>query len=283
MNRLWPGRSVAAWIALRHGALSKLLKMFIWDPERLMKISIVTVSFNAADTIADTIASVQAQDYPDIEHLIVDGASTDGTQAIVERMIDAHTVFSSEPDKGLYDAMNKGIARATGDVIGILNADDYFAAADVLSRIARLFEERPDLDAALGDVSFLAGDLGLSRRYNSGHFRPDRIGWGWMPAHPGMYLSRAAYDRVGPYDTSFRIASDFDFVVRAFAKTGLTYQHVPEVLVLMRPGGVSTNGLKAKMTINREMLRSCRLHGVHSSWPMILSKYIFKSLEYLRR
>jgi len=248
-----------------------------------MKISIITVSFNAADTIADTIASVQAQDHPDVEHVVVDGVSTDGTQAIVARMADARTIFSSEPDKGLYDAMNKGVARATGDVIGILNADDYFAAPDILSRIARTFEARPGLDAALGDVAFLAGGLGLGRRYDSGRFRPDRIGWGWMPAHPGMYLSRGAYDRVGPYDTSFRIASDFDFVVRAFAKAGLTYQHLPEILVLMRPGGVSTSGLRAKMTINREMLRSCRLHGVRSSWPMILSKYAFKSLEYFRR
>jgi glycosyltransferase involved in cell wall biosynthesis len=248
-----------------------------------MKISVITVSYNAAATIADTIASVQAQDYPDVEHVIIDGASRDGTSALVERMMDARTVFVSEPDRGLYDAMNKGVDRATGEIIGILNADDYLADPHVLSRIAAAFRADPGLDAVLGDITFISPRFGLGRRYDSGRFSPARIGWGWMPAHPGMYLTRAAYNRVGRYSTDYSIAADFEFVVRAFTGARLCYQHLPSVLVHMRPGGVSTNGLKAKWTINREMIRACRAHGVRTSWPMILSKYFYKSLEYFRR
>lgn len=248
-----------------------------------MKISVITVSFNAAATIADTIASVQAQDHPDVEHIIVDGASTDGTLDVIARMANRHTVVVSEPDEGLYDAMNKGIARATGDVIGILNADDYYAGPGILSQVARCFAATPGVDAVLGDVAFLTSRLGLTRRYNSGRFRTDRIGWGWMPAHPGMYLTRDAYARVGRYRTDYRIAADFEFIVRAFAEAGLRYRHIPMIFVTMRPGGVSTNGLRAKWTINREMIRACREHDVPTSWFRITSKYVFKLLEYVRR
>ncbi|MCW6531209.1 glycosyltransferase [Sphingomonas sp. MMSM20] len=248
-----------------------------------MKISVITVSYNAAATIADTIASVQAQDHPDIEHVIIDGNSKDGTQAIVAQMANARTIFVSEPDRGLYDAMNKGVARASGDVIGILNADDFLADPAVLSRIARPFTEDPSLDAVIGDIAFLASGLRFGRRYDSGRFHPNRIGWGWMPAHPGMYLTRQAYDLVGEYRTDYQIAADFEFIVRAFAKARLRYRYIPDVFVHMRPGGVSTAGLRAKWTINREMLRACRAHGVRTSWPMILSKYFFKTLEYMKK
>jgi glycosyltransferase involved in cell wall biosynthesis len=247
-----------------------------------MKISIVTVSYNAAATIADTIASVQTQDHPDVEHIIIDGASRDGTQALVERLADARTTFVSEPDRGLYDAMNKGIARATGDVIGILNADDFFADAGCLSAVADAFTRRSDVDAVLGDIAFVDAHGRQMRRYDSGRFRPAKARWGWMPAHPGMYLTRAGYDRIGGYRTDFRIAADFDFVVRAFAVERLRYVHLPRVLVHMRPGGASTDGLRAKLTINREVVRACRDNGIYTNLPMVMSKYPLKLLELLR-
>lgn len=247
-----------------------------------MRISIVTVSFNAAATIADTMTSVQAQDYPDFEHVIVDGASHDGTQAIVERLADDRTCFVSEPDNGLYDAMNKGIARTTGDVIGILNADDFFAGPGTLSAVAHAFATGDHLDAVLGNIAFIDAQRRETRRYDSGRFRPARARWGWMPAHPGMYLTRNAYNRVGPYRTDLTIAADFDFVVRAFVRQRLRYAHLPRVLVHMRPGGASTDGWRARLTINREVVRACRDNGLYTNLPMVMSKYPLKLLELLR-
>lgn len=247
-----------------------------------MKISIVTVSYNAAATIADTIASVQAQDHPDIEHIIVDGASSDGTAELVARMADACTRWISEPDQGLYDAMNKGIALATGDVIGILNADDYFVDSSSVSAIADAFASNPGGDAILGDIAFVDEHQRTTRRYRSNRFRPALTRWGWMPAHPGMYLTRQAYDRVGSYRTDLKIAADFDFVVRAFNVIGLRYSYLPRVLVHMRLGGASTDGWRARITINREVVRACRENGVYTNLAMIMSKYPLKVLELLR-
>ncbi|KQM81675.1 glycosyl transferase [Sphingomonas sp. Leaf23] len=247
-----------------------------------MKISIVTVSYNAAATIADTIASVQAQDHLDIEHIIVDGASSDGTAEVVARMADARTRWISEPDRGLYDAMNKGIALATGDVIGILNADDYFANTRSVSAIVDGFANNPDRDAILGDIAFVDEHQRITRHYRSSRFRPALTRWGWMPAHPGMYLTREAYDRVGSYRTDLKIAADFDFVVRAFNVIGLRYDYLPRVLVHMRLGGASTDGWRAKLTINREVVRACRENGIYTNLAMIMSKYPLKVLEFLQ-
>jgi glycosyltransferase involved in cell wall biosynthesis len=247
-----------------------------------MKISVVTVSYNAAATIADTLSSVSAQDYPNLEHIIVDGASSDGTVAIIERMADARTRVLSEPDHGLYDAMNKGIARATGDIIGILNADDYFADTGALSAVAAAFAANLGTDAVLGDIAFVDDAGRPTRLYRSDRFTPARTRWGWMPAHPGMYLTRRAYQRVGSYRTDLRIAADFDFVVRAFNTHALTYAHLSRALVHMRHGGASTDGWRAKMTINREVVRACRDNGLYTNLAMVMSKYPMKLLELVR-
>lgn len=247
-----------------------------------MKISVVTVSFNAADTIADTIASIQTQDHADIEHIIVDGASSDGTQNIVMRMADERTVFVSERDRGLYDAMNKGIARATGDIIGILNADDFLADTESLTSVARTFAADNRLDAVLGDIAFVDANGRKTRRYRSARFHPNRTRWGWMPPHPGMYLTRGAYSRVGSYRTDLKIAADFDFIVRAFTIQKLRYALLPRELVHMRPGGVSTDGWRARLTINREVVNACRDNGVYTNLAMVMSKYPLKALEFLR-
>lgn len=245
-----------------------------------VKISIVTVSYNAAETIADTIISVQSQDHPEIEHIIVDGASDDGTQAIVGHMANSSTIFLSEADRGLYDAMNKGVSLATGDIIGILNADDTLADSICLSEIVRTFAAGDGLQAVLGDVAFVDENKHQIRQYRSGRFRPGRLRWGWMPAHPGMYLTREAYRLVGPYRTDMKIAADFDFAVRAFLLEGLRYAHLPRVLVNMRSGGVSTRGWRARLTINREVVRACRDNGLHTNLAMVMTKYPLKMLEF---
>jgi|TARA_R100000049_G_C1955972_1_gene110873 glycosyltransferase involved in cell wall biosynthesis len=247
-----------------------------------MKISIITVSFNAADTISDTIRSVQAQSYNNIEHIIIDGNSTDGTQDTVKRMADLKTVFISEPDCGLYDAMNKGIDRATGEVVGILNADDYFASAGALACVATQFSHHGEVEAVLGDIAFIDGQQVITRRYDSGRFKPDRTRWGLMPAHPGMYMKRSAYNQIGPYRIDMKIAADFDFVVRAFTCARLPFVHLPEVLVHMRPGGASTESWKSRLTINREVVQACRDNGIYTNLAMVMSKYPLKMMELIR-
>lgn len=218
-----------------------------------------------------------------VEHVLVDGASTDGTLDIIERHRDKLAKFISEPDHGIYDAMNKGVHAASGDVVGFLNADDVYAHQDVLAVVAETME-RHHLDALFGDVAFFrSGNPDrLARRYSSARFRTDRIAWGWMPAHPALFLRRDVFRTVGPFRTNYRIAGDFEFVARAFGKHALRYRHVPQVLVKMRMGGISTGGWRNTLLLNQEVLRACRENGIPTNMLKILSKYPVKLLEYFR-
>jgi len=250
----------------------------------MMKFSIVTVSFNSAQTIEDTLRSVAAQAWPEVEHILVDGGSTDGTRAIIERYRQSLAIVISEPDQGIYDAMNKGVRAATGDVVAFLNADDFYAHPDVLKDVARLMA-KDHLDALFGDVEFVQPqNTALAvRRYSSARFRPARIGWGWMPAHPALFLRREVFQKVGSFRTDYRIAGDFEFVARAFGCHSLNYRYLPEVLVRMRIGGVSTGGWRSTLVLNREVLRACRENGIPTNMLKILSKYPAKLLEYFRK
>lgn len=249
-----------------------------------MKISIVTVAYNAAPTIAGTLESVAAQVHPEIEHIVVDGASTDGTLAIVERQGKHVARLISEPDRGIYDAMNKGVRVATGDVVGFLNADDVYAHQNVLATVAAIMK-REHLDALFGDVAFFSAESHARtlRRYSSARFRPDRIAWGWMPAHPALFVRREVFQRVGGFRTDYRIAGDFEFVARAFGKNSLRYRHLPEVLVRMLTGGISTGGWRNTLLLNREVLRACRENEIRTNMLKILSKYPAKLLEYFHK
>lgn len=249
-----------------------------------MKISIVTVAFNAATTIADTLHSVASQTHTEVEHIVIDGASTDGTQDIIARHASHITQFISEADSGIYDAMNKGLGLATGEVIGFLNADDVYADNSVLQRVAEIMAQN-DVDAVFGDAEFVnpARPARRVRRYRSDHFRPDRIAWGWMPAHPSLFLRRKVYARFGNFKTDYRIAGDFELVARIFHDGTLKYRHVPEVWVRMRTGGISTGGWRSTVLLNREVLRACRENHIPTNLPKILSKYPAKLFEFLRR
>ena len=249
-----------------------------------MKISIVTVAFNAAHTIADTLESVAAQTHPDIEHIVVDGASADDTLEVVKRHGKRVAKLISEPDQGIYDAMNKGLRLATGEVIGFLNADDVYADTGVLKRVSASME-RDGLDALFGDAEFVSPrhPERPMRRYRSERFRPDRIAWGWMPAHPTLFLRRRLYERFGLFRTDYRIAGDFELVARMFHGGSLRYRHLPQVLVRMRTGGISTGGWRNTLLLNREVLRACRENGIPTSLLKILSKYPAKLLEFLHR
>lgn len=243
-------------------------------------ISVITVCYNSAATLTRALQSVADQDWPKVEHILIDGASTDGTATIIERFRPRLAQVLSEPDKGIYDAMNKGLDRAGGDIVCFLNADDQYASNQVLSQVATQMREHK-LDALMGDVGFFHENepTRMVRRYRSDRFHPGRLAWGWMPAHPALFLSRALMQRVGHFKTDYRIAGDFEFIVRAFHGHSLLYRHLPEVLVRMQTGGASTGGWRAKIRLNQEVLRACRENGLRTNMFKILSKYPAKLLE----
>ena len=248
-----------------------------------MRVSIITVAFNAVRTIDATLTSVAKQTHPDVEHIVVDGGSTDGTLQVLYRHQAHLAQLVSEPDQGIYDAMNKGLRMATGDVVGFLNADDVYADDGVLTRVAATME-RENLEALYGDAQFVSPDNPDKpvRRYRSDRFRPERISWGWMPAHPALFLRRSIYARVGTFRTDYRIAGDFELVARVFQTGSLRHRYLPEVLVTMRTGGVSTGGWRNTLLLNQEVLRACRQNGIRTNWLKILSKYPAKLLEFVR-
>lgn len=247
-------------------------------------ISVITVCYNSAATLERALNSVTTQDWPRIEYIVIDGGSTDGSDKIIDHFKPKLTHLVSEPDKGIYDAMNKGLDHASGDIICFLNADDQYASNTVLSRVAAQMREHR-LDALMGDVGFfhLVNPDRMVRRYRSDRFTPERFVWGWMPAHPALFLSREVVQRVGRFRTDYRIAGDFEFIVRAFHGRALRYRHLPEVLVHMQIGGASTSGWRSKILLNREVLRACRENGLHTNMLKILSKYPAKLLEMVSR
>ena len=249
-----------------------------------MKISVITVCYNSATTLIGTLDSVSAQTHPTVEHIVVDGASKDNTKEVMSRHGRHVARFVSEPDNGIYHAMNKGLALATGEVIGFLNADDVYADKGVLAHVGEVMA-RDNLDALFGDVEFVSANdpLHVVRRYRSNNFRPDRIGWGWMPAHPTLFLRRRIFERNGSFHTDYRIAGDFELVARIFHDANLRYRYLPEVMVRMRTGGISTGGWRNTLLLNREVLRACRENGIHTNILKVMSKYPAKLIEFLRK
>ncbi|VVM48896.1 hypothetical protein PS664_00672 [Pseudomonas fluorescens] len=250
-----------------------------------MKLSIITVCFNSASTIRDTIESVLSQDYGDIEYIVVDGGSKDGTQAIVESYGDRISRFVSEPDKGLYDAMNKGVAMATGAVVGILNSDDFYESTTSLASVAKAFERRPESDAVFGDVVFVnPSDLHkVTRFYRANRFAPWKLRFGWMPPHPATFIRKSAYEIVGQYSLKYRISADYEFFVRLFKVHALKYSYIDQVLVRMRSGGASTAGLRSSLKLNLEIVNACRTNGLYTNILMLLFKLPFKLYELRKR
>ena len=245
-----------------------------------MRVSVITACFNSAATIADTLRSVACQTWADIEHIVIDGASTDATLTILNQHKAQLCKLISEPDKGVYEAMNKGLALATGEVIAFLNADDVYKDDCVVERVVQCMQKE-HLDALYGNVEFFHPGVPLRvvRIYDSGQFNPARLGWGWMPAHPALFVRHEVFDQYGVFNESYRIGGDFEFVARIFKSGNLLHKHMPEVLVRMQTGGLSTSGLKASYRLNEEVIRACRENGIHTNWLMVLSKYFFKIRE----
>jgi len=249
-----------------------------------MKISIITVCYNAGNYIRDCLESVLNQDHQNIEHIVIDGASTDGTRDILASYKHHLSQVISEKDEGLYDAMNKGVALATGDIIGILNADDLYPSPNILSRVAQAFEN-PETDMSFGDLVYV-NDQDLDkvvRYYQAKGYKDSWWAQGKMPPHPTFFLRKEVYKKFGDFDTSFEICADFDLMVRLFHKADLNYTYIPETLVKMRTGGSSTRGIQSTLTINKEMLRSCKMHGINTNYGRIYSKYFTKVFQLMKK
>lgn len=238
-----------------------------------MKVSIITVCYNSAKTIEQTIQSVLTQDYPQIEYIVIDGASKDGTQGIIQKYQSSITKTLSEPDRGMYDAMNKGIAMATGDVIGILNSDDVYMNTHVISDLmTKMHKEQADVvfaDLILVDEH---QPEKIVRYYDSGHFDPSRFRYGWMPAHPTVFVKKHIYDEVGLFKTDYQIAADYEMLIRILAVRKAAYIYVPKPVVRMRAGGASTAGLSRNWILNAEIVRACKENGIYTNMAMLLLK-----------
>jgi len=247
-----------------------------------MKISVITAVYNNRDTIAAALDSVLAQTYPDVELVVIDGASTDGTREVLERYADRLAVLVSERDGGIYEALNKGVAMASGDVVGFLHADDLLAGPSVLATIAAAFAA--GADGVYGDLLYVRKQDPdrIVRYWRSRAFAPELLKWGWMPAHPTLYLRREVYRDHGSFDTSFRIAADYDFMLRILRPGTLQLRHVPEVLVKMRVGGASNRSLRNLWRKSCEDLRALRINHVGGVGTLVC-KNLSKVRQFFRK
>jgi len=250
-----------------------------------VKISIITVVFNAEQTIADAIESVASQTYPDVEHIVIDGASTDGSLDIISRHKSTLAQLVSEPDTGIYDAMNKGITLASGDVIGLLNADDVLQDSSVLEQVAAAHQDE-SLDACYADLVYVKSD-DLSQVVRYWRSREHIAGLcfnGWMPAHPTLYLKKRVYDRVGLFNTSLRYQSDLEFCARAFEVHSIRSRYIDKLWVRMRMGGVTNNSFSTMWKGNWESYKALRALGLKRN-PMsyFIVKFAAKIPQFLRR
>lgn len=250
-----------------------------------LKFSIITVSYNSDQFIRSAIDSVFFQTYHDIEYIVIDGGSKDATVSIVESYGKKIAQFVSEPDKGIYDAMNKGLALASGDVIGILNSDDFYPNENVISGVVKTFEANPNVDMVLGNVDFVNPDelTRPVRFYSSFNFAPWKMRFGFMPAHPAAFIKRSAYEKVGKYKLGYKIGADFEWFVRALVVHRLPYVKVNKAFVRMREGGVSTSGLKSYWVSSKEQLQALRENGVYSNMLFVLVRLPIKLMHKIFR
>lgn len=248
-----------------------------------MKISIITATFNSASTVKDTFESVLAQTYKDIEYIVIDGLSKDNTVEIIkeyEPKFGGRMRYVSEKDKGLYDAMNKGIAMATGDVVGILNSDDFYTSNDILELVAKKMQDK-NIDAVYGDIHFVNdNDLSKCVRYYSSHiFSRWLMRYGFMPAHPSFYCRRDVYTKYGAFDTSYKIGADFESLLRYIFINHIKTVYIKRDFVTMRTGGASTEGFGSRKQIMKDHLKALKNNGVYSNVIMLSLRYPYKIYE----
>ena len=249
-----------------------------------MKVSIITISFNSAATIEDTIRSVVAQDYPNLEYIIVDGNSKDGTQEIVNRYQSSITQFVSEPDKGIYDGMNKGLKLATGDIIGILNSDDIYEDASVISDMVKLFESS-HCKAAYADLVYVdrIDTSKVTRYWKSGAYKAGAFRKGWMPPHPTFFVRKSVYDQFGYFNLSLKSAADYEIMLRFIHKHQIRLGYLPQIITKMRVGGQSNISIKNRIRANIEDRKAWEINGLKPGVFTLIRKPLSKVRQFIIR
>lgn len=247
-----------------------------------MKISIITVVYNRKATIAQTLKSIQSQSYQKIEHIIQDGGSTDGSVDVIREHSNVNTFLQSAPDRGIYDAINTGIARATGDVIGLLHSDDFLATEEIISKIANILTD-PSFDGVYGDLQYVAEKdcTKVVRHWKAGHFSKNLLRDGWMPPHPTVYLRKEVFDRLGAYDTNYSISADYDAMLRYLGTGNVRLAYLPEVLVKMRVGGVSNQSVGQIIRKSFEDYAALKSNKV-GGFRALVAKNISKISQFLK-
>ena len=236
-----------------------------------LKISIISVCYNSSKTILDTIRSVNSQSYPNIEHVFIDGLSSDNTLEIIRSNSKKKNVIISEKDSGLYDAINKGILNATGDVIGLLHSDDILSSPEIISDlIAKIYDE--NLDGIYGDLQYVdkKNTNKIIRFWKSCEFNPNLLGKGWMPAHPTLILKKEVYNKHGVFNKSFKIAADYDFMLRILKDSNLKFGYLPKVVTKMRVGGASNRSIKNIIKKSKEDYRAIRSNNIGGIITLLL-------------
>jgi len=250
-----------------------------------MKVTIITITYNSAATLEDTLRSVVNQDYPNIEYLIIDGKSKDNTLQIVDKYKDKITKVVSERDKGLYDALNKGIALATGDIVGMLHSDDLYESNHVVSDIVKTFEKNPSADGVYADLVFVErNDINkVTRTWESGDYEEGDFLSGWMPPHPTFFVKKECYERFGGFNTSLRLSADYELMLRMIHKNKIKLAYLPKVVVKMRMGGVSNVSLFVRLKANIEDKMAWKLNGMK---PKLFTRFLkpaSKIMQYFKK
>lgn len=246
----------------------------------MLKVSIITVCFNAADTIESTIASVLNQSYKNIQYIIIDGKSTDNTMDVVNKFTNKISKVLSEVDNGLFEAINKGIALSDGDVVGILNADDIFYNDSIIETIVKKFNDNTPAMSLIGDVAFINNSKEITRHYSSKNWTPFFLRFGVMPPHPSFYCRRELFLKYGNYRTDFKIAADFELLLRFLLINKVNYKYINEIFVLMNPGGLSTKNWYSQQTITKEIKKACQLNDIYTNYVFISFRYVLKAIQF---
>jgi glycosyltransferase involved in cell wall biosynthesis len=250
-----------------------------------LKISIITITYNSAKTVEETIKSVVSQDYPDIEYIIVDGKSKDNTLEIVNRYSKHISNLVSERDKGLYDALNKGIRMATGDVVGMLHSDDLYADNTVISKIAAEFKSNPKIQGVYADLVFVDRDniSKVIRKWQAGKYEPGAFLKGWMPPHPTFFVKLDVYNQYGGFNTELKLSADYELMLRFIHKNNIKIAYLPETIVKMRMGGVSNTSFFVKLKANMEDKLAWKLNGIKPNAFTRFMKPLQKIKQYLKK
>lgn len=248
-----------------------------------MKISIITATYNSSKTIAETIASIYSQKYPDIEHIVIDGKSKDNTLQIIESIPNRVSKIVSEPDKGIYDAMNKGIDLVTGDIVGILNSDDFYSSDDIISDVAGIFQ-KTNCDAIYGDLEYVneINTNKVVRYWKSKEYKKGLFKTGWHPAHPTFFVKKEIYEKYGNFNLKYRIAADYEIMLRFIEKNKIKTVYLPKTMVKMRTGGASNKSLKNIIQANKECYSAWKDNGLSISPLIFLMKPFSKIFQFVR-